>query len=187
MTQKRDALGVILRLTGWIIAVMAVASVPAYAEWKEYAFADLGIEKDFPSEPKIEDGIYQSEILGDVPARIFTASEQGVKYKMTIVAIPKARMGASASVMGECNFDALLAGKKVISDLPAEKPLGKQTVYGRLASVTQPDDTRSLTACYSTRGKLYRIQANFPASTPDVPNSPDALRFVNGFQFIAAN
>jgi hypothetical protein len=173
-----------MRLIGFVIAVAAAATcVPAHAEWQEHMFADLGIRKDFPDPPARTMGTYDSGLMGKVPSTILTAREPGSIYQLTVVDIPKARVEDSASLMSECNYNAMLAGSKVIADMSAEIGLGKAGVYGRWASVNHANGNRVLTACYSIRGRLYEIQTTITPQNADYPNSPDAFRFVNALDF----
>jgi hypothetical protein len=173
-----------MRLRGIILGAAAavVICAPAQAAWKEYTFADLGIRKDFPAEPTRTKAMYKTRIVDNAPADIATAEREGVIYRLTVVDLRK-RAQDGATIVGECNFNSLTQGAKALGDFSTEIGLGPDGVYGRWTSVDMPNKDRIMTACYFTKGRLYKIESVITTKHEFHPDSPEAFRFVNALDF----
>jgi hypothetical protein len=174
-----------MRMMGLMIAAAVLATAPAgAAEWKEYAFPDLGVRKDFPSEPHRSEGTYKTTLVPETAAHIVSSGLPGVEYKMTVVPLPeRSKAGDGATIMGECDYNAMLSGTKVLADMSTDIGGRQQKVYGRWASVNMANGNRKLTACYFTKGNLYIVDSVITPQAEDYPNAPEAFRFVNALDF----
>jgi hypothetical protein len=173
-----------MRSTGFIVtAALAIAiSAPAQAAWKEFTYNDLGIRKDFPLEPKRTTGLYKTRIVDNAKADILTAEQNGVIYRLTVVDL-RSRAQDGATIMGECNYNSLTQAAKALGDYSTEIGLGPNGVYGRWTSVDMANKDRVMTACYFTKGRLYKIESVITPRHEFHPNSPEAFRFVNALDF----
>jgi hypothetical protein len=173
-----------MRLTGIMLAAVAAVAIaaPAQAAWKEYTFNDLGIRKDFPAEPKRTKGTYKTRIVDNAPADIATVEQEGVIYRLTVVDL-RTRAEDGATILGECNFNSLTQAAKALGDYSTEIGLGPNGVFGRWTSVDMPNKDRVMTACYFTKGRLYKIESVITTKHEFHPNSPEAFRFVNALDF----
>jgi len=163
------------------IAVAIVAGGPASAAWKIYNYPELGVFKEFPAEPKAEDITYKTPVSGEHKGKKFSVAEDDVDYAMTVVDMPD-KIDTSASIMGECTYNAEVAGVSV-SNMTARVEPGARAVYGRMQSTDIKGKGRSLTACFFNKGRLYIIEALVRPNNQDFPNSPLAIRFVNSMSF----
>ncbi len=172
-----------MRLLAFSIAMaaMAAASSPAAAAWKEFKLEDLGIVKEFPADPKVEMGTYKTPVAGTATSHIFTVEQDDVKYIMTVVDLMD-KVEKGATIMGECVYLAEDEGTPV-ANMTARVEPGAPAVYGRIQTEDLKDGTRSMTACFFTKGRLYKLQAIVLKSNPDFPNSPQAIRFINSLSF----
>ncbi len=162
-----------------LVATAAIAMVsPATAGWKEYKYEDLVVAKEFPGEPKIEDGQYKAPVAGTAPAKILTVEQDNVVYRMTVADLHD-KLAISAAIMGECTYLAEAAGKSIVN---MTARIGHD-VYGRIQSTDLKDGSRAMTECLFTNGRLYKIEAIISPKNDDFPNSPQAIRFVNSIDF----
>jgi hypothetical protein len=172
-----------------------VAGGPASAAWKIYNYPELGVFKEFPADPKVEDITYKTPVSGEHKGKNFSVTEDDVQYSMTVVDMQD-KVDTSASIMGECTYKAEVAGVSV-SNMTARIEGGRNAVYGRMQSTdigaptaesiakgeSGKDKGRALTACFFNKGRLYIIEALVMPNNQDFPNSPLAIRFVNSMSF----
>lgn len=177
-----------MRLIPMTLAAMTaliLACGPAAAQWREIVYPDLGVGKEWPAEPTRTKGEYKTEVVGKegVPADILQVEVDNIVYKMTVADLQKPEFVArSASLMGECVFDAEEAGTP-LANMTNRVEGGINAVYGRLVSVDLADNKgRRQTACLFTKGRLYIIEATvLPAHGQ--PNSSQVIRFTNSLRF----
>ena len=154
--------------------------------WDEYMYADLGIAKEFPGPPDVEEGTYRTEVAGSgtVPARIFSLEQDHVVYRM-IVADMRAPeyMARSASILSECIYRAEQEGE-VRAKMPQRVEDGTgYRVYGHLTSVDLFENGgRKQTNCFFTKGRLFKIEATVLPEHGQ-PNSSLAIRFTLSLRF----
>lgn len=172
-----------MRLTACTIvaATLVATTLPAAAAWKEYRYEDLGVVKEFPVAPKMQTGTYKTPVAGTATAHILTAEEEGIKYTLTVVDLMN-KVEQGATLMGECVYLAEDEGKPVANMMARVEP-GPRAIYGRIISDDLKDGSRAMTACFYTKGRLYKVQALVLPSNPDYPNSSQAIRFVNSLSF----
>ena len=157
-----------MRLTVIAAATMLLGTLPAHAAWKEYVYADLGIAKYFPVEPKMEKGTYGQGIRLPlskiVPDTILTAEDGGVTYKVTVVDF-SSRAAEGANILGEA-FSSLAAKGTVVSQGFPRLDLGANSVYGLVLIVDEKAGNHTTSAVFFNKGKLYLVQAIAPKDSP---------------------
>jgi hypothetical protein len=161
-----------MRSVSLALAVLTavLAAGPAEAAWMEHMFRDLGIAKEFPNEPRREMGTYSAPVAGTVPATVLSVSDLPNKQEV------------GAAIMGECTHFAEQEGQPLANMTTRVEP-GARAVYGRLVSVNlRNNQGRRQTACYYTKGKLYKIEATVRPEHGQ-PNSSQAIRFTNSMRF----
>jgi hypothetical protein len=150
-----------------IVTAALTWSLPAEAAWKEYTYADLGIAKFFPTEPKITTGSYGAGIRLPlskiVPDTILTAEDSGVTYKVTVVDF-KDRQTEGANIMAEA-FSSLAAKGTIVSEGFPRLDLGKNSVYGLTLIVDEKGGDHANSAVFFNKGKLYLVQASAPSNS----------------------
>ena len=100
---------------------------------------------------------------------------------MTVVDLP-GKQEVGAAIMGECTHFAEQEGEALANMTTRVEP-GARAVYGRLVSVNlRNNQGRRQTACYYTKGKLYKIEATVRPEHGQ-PNSSQAIRFTNSMSF----
>src|SRR5258705_10423610 len=76
-----------MRLTPLVSAVLALAvSGPVFAqEWIEFASREDRFTCNFPTQPKITQTTYRSQMGADLPARVYSAEQGRSRYSLTVV------------------------------------------------------------------------------------------------------
>jgi hypothetical protein len=173
-----------MRWTAFVIAAALLASGPANSAsaWKEYNFPDLGIRKDFPSEPMRTKGTYKTPIVPETPADIVQVEQDGIIYRLTVVPLQH-QNDEGASIMGECAYFTLTEAAKALADFATNIGFGRGGIYGRWTSADHENGDRIMAACYFTKAKLYKMQAIVTPRAPNYPNSHLAMRFINALDF----
>jgi hypothetical protein len=175
-----------MRLTAILFAaaVMAASSCPAMAaSWEEHRYEadDLAMLKEWPGEPERESIEYSTPVIGTAPAEQLVYEEDNIIYRMTVVMLPHL-VELGASVSGECVAMAEAEGSP-LANMTARVEPGARAIYGRLVSVDLNDNGgRAQTACFFTKGKLYKIEAIILPEHGQ-PNSSQAIRFTNSLSF----
>ena len=180
-----------LLLAGFVlIASTAMAAEHDHgAEWKEYAFPELGVAKAFPADPHRERHDYTSEAMG---GKVLPSVSQYVDFgdtffRMTVIdlAAPEyqARLG---EIVGECISKAEAEGRPLRMQVIRAEDGTPTGVRGRVASVDLDWNLGfRQTGCYYHRNRLYRVEG-----TMVHPSDEDAemlARFVTELRFDAAN
>jgi len=163
-----------VRISCFVCTLAFIAFTPgvALAQWQEYVFADLGMAKEFPAAPVIEEGEYQTIVIGDVPvpARFFSTEQGGVTMKIIVADMRAAELAVKgANVMGECYFDAELEGD-VLSNLAHRLEDGTPYgIHGRIVDVlldadeegedSEDERARKQTSCFFAKGRLFKNEA----------------------------
>jgi hypothetical protein len=85
------------------VAALAASALPAQAAWKSYVNRELGFSFRAPGELKTGTGSYHTELAGAHQAIVYSATEDDIEYKLTVVGFPPAAEGAS--ILGEREYD----------------------------------------------------------------------------------
>ena len=160
----------------------------AMAQWQEHVFADLGVAMEFPAAPIVEDGEYQTVVIGDVPvpAVILSADVDDV-FLEAIVADLRAPdiVVKGANIMAECYFIPELEGR-ALSNLAHRVEDGTEYgVHGRIVDVEIEDEGRTQTGCFVANGRLFKLEATTAVNAPQ-EHLAMATRFVRSLRFDVA-
>lgn len=163
----------------------ALMPEPSMAQWQEHVFADLGVAMEFPVAPAVEDGEYQTVVIGDIPAPavILSADDGSVSFKATVADLRTPEIAIhSANIMAECYFIAELEGR-ALSNLAFRAEDGTDYgVHGRVVDIEIEEEGRTQTACFVTNGRLYKLEATTAENAPQ-EHLAVATRFVRSLRF----
>jgi hypothetical protein len=163
------------------LAAVMVGTAPASAAWKEHEYKDLGIAKEFPGDPVRSEVEYKTPVAGTAKATVLAMKDDNIEYKLIVVPLQN-KVDVGASIFGECIFMAEDEGTPLANMTTRIEP-GARAVYGRLISVDLKDNKgRKQTACFYTKGNLYKIEATVLPEHGQ-PNSSQAIRFTNSMRF----
>jgi hypothetical protein len=168
-------------LAAMAVAALIVSVLPAQAAWKSYVNKELGFSFRAPGELKTGSGTYKTALAGARQATVYSAIDDDIEYKLTVVSFPQAAEGAS--ILGEREYE-FQEGKKVLIDAFARVENGKDAVFGRKIVIDLPDHKgRTTAAFYFTKGRLVSLEATVLPANGDFA-SPDPALFVDSITFM---
>jgi hypothetical protein len=159
-----------------IILALFLASGPAVAQsWKEYAYPADFFSVAFPTDPKVETTTYQAADGRPAQARVYSVSQDGGLFRMTVADLPDPALQESAVLDHAVRM--LSQGSEVKVDIPHRI----SRVYGRQLSIDAPDGSYSSVAVFYHKQRLYQIEGTV---LPGALNSTsDAIRFQQSLAF----
>ena len=172
-------------------AVVLSISGPVFAqEWIEFASREDRFTCNFPSQPKIADTTYRSQMGADLPARVYSASQGQSRYSVTVVDYNQAQRiltekakscpaGAEPCLGGpgdEGHWKGDIRGASDYGSWQLLKRDAKLTLFvwsnvdlveGRQLQLTNTDKSRTFAGIYMHQNKLYIIEGTVPAGYPE--------------------
>jgi hypothetical protein len=158
------------------IAALFFAASPAAAQsWKEYAYPADFFSVAFPADPKVETATYQAADGRPVEARVYSVSQDGGVFRMTVADLPDPAMQENAVL--DHAVRTLSQGSEIKVDIPHRI----SRVYGRQLSIAAPDGGYSSVAVFYHKQRLYQIEGTV---LPGAANATsDAIRFQQSLTF----
>jgi hypothetical protein len=157
------------------LAVLFAGGPAAAQSWKEYSYPADAFSVAFPAEPKVETTTYQAADGRPVEARIYSVSQDGGLFRMTVADLPDPAMQENAVL--DHAVRTLSQGAEITVDIPHRI----SRVYGRQLSIAAPDGSRSSVAVFYHKRRLYQIEGTV---LPTATNSTsDAIRFQQSLVF----
>ena len=158
------------------IAALFVAASPAAAQsWREFAYPTDFFSVAFPADPKVETTTYQAADGRPVEARVYSVSQDGGVFRMTVADLPDPAMQESAVL--DHAVRTLAQGSEIKVDIPHRI----SRVYGRQLSIAAPDGGYSSVAVFYHKQRLYQIEGTV---LPGAINATsDAIRFQQSLAF----
>jgi hypothetical protein len=158
------------------IAALLFAAGPAAAQSrKEYAFPTDFFSVAFPADPKVETMTYQAADGRPVEARVYSVSQDGGVFRMTVADLPDPAMQESAVL--DHAVRTLSQGSEIKVDIPHRI----SRVYGRQLGSAAPDGGYSSVAVFYHKQRLYQIEGTV---LPGAANATsDAIRFQQSLAF----
>jgi len=159
------------------IAVLAAATLPAEAAWKQYFNKDAVFSWNAPEGVKTTKTTYRSATAGQRPATAFEVTEDDVIYRVTVVDF-SGRGNDGAAIIKEASA-ALTSSGKSLSDADARV----ESSYGRKMTVELPNNGgRTMSGIYFNKDHLIELQVTVLPANGDY-GSPDLGRFVDSLAF----
>jgi hypothetical protein len=136
-----------------LILALVFGAGTTSAAWEEYIYLDQNIAIQFPSKPQISKGTYDSAYAKGLPSTVYSAEDDHVIYKLTVVELPN-RPEMGANFLNEAAYWLMRKGDMLYADFPRvyQDPNG---IYGVTLMVDRPDGSRVRTSIYFNRGRLY--------------------------------
>jgi hypothetical protein len=155
------------------VAATFVAVSPAAAQsWTEYSYPDYAFTVSFPAEPRVETTTYPLADGRAAPARVYSASQEGGVFKMTIVDLTQAGLEESAVI--DQAVKRLSQGGEIKLDIPHRI----SRVFGRQLSIQAADGSHSSVAVFYYKQRLYQIEGRTSGKA-----TADAIRFQQSLVF----
>jgi hypothetical protein len=159
-----------------IILALVFAGGPAVAQsWKEYAYPSDFFSVAFPADPKVETTTYQAADGRPFEARVYSVSQDGGVFKMTVADLPDPAMLESAVL--DHAVQTLSQGSEIKVNI--EHRISR--VYGRQLSIAAPDGSYSSVAVFYHKRRLYQIEGTVLPTATNATS--DAIRFQQSLVF----
>jgi len=158
-----------------ILALFCAAAPAAAQSWKEYAYAQDFFSVAFPADPLVETVTWQAADGRPVEARVYSVSQDGGVFRMTVADLPDPALQENAVLDHAVRM--LAEGKAIKVDIPHRI----SRVYGRQLSLTAPDGSYSSVAVFFHQRRLYQIEGTVLPGTANA--SSDAIRFQQSLAF----
>jgi hypothetical protein len=143
-------------LIAFVVALFVVplfVAGPAQArDWMEYAYPDHSFTVAFPAEPQIETTRYQGPDGRAFEARVYSVSQNGGVFKITVVQLPES--GTDGDALVSHAVKTLTEGNQIKLDIPHRI---RQT-YGRQLAVARPDGSLTYLAVFVHKQRLYQLE-----------------------------
>jgi hypothetical protein len=144
-----------MRVVALILAFL-VGSSPALA-WQEYVYLDQGVAIQFPAKPETQKSLYDSTLAKGLPSTIYSAEDDHVLYKLTIVDLTD-RHDVGANFLNEAAFGLMREGDVLFTDFPRVYQ-GVKAIYGVTLVVDRMNGNRVRSSLYYNKGRLYIAEA----------------------------
>jgi hypothetical protein len=145
-----------MRLLTFILVTLVLGVAPASA-WEEYTYLDRGFAIQFPAKPVVTAGNYPSILFKGLTASIYTAEDDHVLYRMTVVDLA-GHNEAGANFLNEAAYNLMREGDVLFTDFPRIYQ-NEKSIFGVTLVVDRPDGNRVRTSVYYNKGRLYLADA----------------------------
>ncbi len=164
-----------MRPIPFIAALFFAASPAAAQSWREFAYPTDFFSVAFPADPKVETTTYQAADGRPVEARVYSVSQDGGVFRMTVADLPDPAMQESAVL--DHAVRTLSQGSEIKVDIPHRI----SRVYGRQLSIAAPDGSYSSVAVFYHKQRLYQIEGTVLPTAANATS--DAIRFQQSLAF----
>ena len=162
-----------MRFTG--LTLVAISSLYAFSAaaqgWIEFVDEQEMFGINLPLAPTVEEITYHSEYHAELPGKVYTATDQNVIYKVTVVDYSQTHLAGERALWDFHGSVAYAAtnirkrGGEMIHDGWAQS----DRIPGHQLAVINPDGTRSYVQLHSHGRRLYVAEAIGPADiTPPI-------------------
>jgi hypothetical protein len=140
-----------------LLALLLGAS-PAWA-WREFVYLDKGVAIQFPDKPPMVARSSYDSIYGKgLPAMVYSAEDDHVRYTLKVVDLPANRPDAGANFINEAAYNLMREGDVLFTDFPRVYQDAK-SIFGVTLVVDRMNGDRVRTSLYYNKGRLYIADA----------------------------
>src|SRR5437899_12709823 len=144
-----------MSISGFVMLTMMPVFSPA--AWEEYVYLDRGVAIQFPVKPEASTAPYQSALVKGLTSTVYTAQDDNVIYKLTIVDIA-GHADAATNLLNEANYSLMREGNVVFNDIPRVYQ-DERSLLGTTMVVDRPDGSRMRSSLFFSKGRIYRADA----------------------------
>ena len=145
-----------MRFRSLVVLGLVLGASPV-AAWQEYIYLDRGVAIQFPVAPQVRTGTHQSTLLKGLATTIYSAEDDRVLYRLTVVDLG-ARVEAATNLLNEAAYDLMREGDLLFTDFPRVYN-DERAIYGLTLVVDRTDGSRARTSLYVSKGRLYIADA----------------------------
>ena len=147
-----------------VVLTLVIGAGPA-AAWEEYVYRDRGFAIQFPAPPQVRMAAHQSTLVKGLPAAIYSAEDDNVLYRMTVVDLA-GHTDAANNLLNEAAYFLMREGDVLFTDFPRVYQ-DAQAIYGVTLVVDRTDGSRARSSLYVSKGRLYIADAIVRAARGD--------------------
>jgi hypothetical protein len=140
------------------LASFSASGAAQARDWMEYTYPDHSFTVAFPGEPRIEPTSYQGADGRTLAARVYSVSQDGVVFKLTVVELPEA--GTDGNALVSHAVKTLTDGNQIKLDIPHRI---RQT-YGRQLAIARSDGSFTYLAVFVHKQRLYQLEGTASAA-----------------------
>jgi hypothetical protein len=137
-----------------LIVVLGAGSAEA---WQEYVYLDRNVAIQFPVAPQVRTATHQSTLVKALPAAIYSAEDDHVLYRLTVVDLA-GHADAATNLLNEAAYFLMREGDVLFTDFPRVYN-DERAIYGLTLVVDRTNGSRARTSLYVSKGRLYIADA----------------------------
>ena len=145
-----------MRIFPLIVLTVLIGAGPA-AAWDEFVYLDRGFAIQFPARPQIRSATHQSMLVKGLPATIYSAEDDHVLYRITVVDLA-GHTEAATNLLNEAAYFLMREGDVLFTDFPRVYQ-DERAIYGVTLVVDRKDGSRARSSLYISRARLYIADA----------------------------
>jgi hypothetical protein len=147
-----------MRAFGLVVAVFLLAASPASA-WQEYIYLNQNVAIQFPDKPpQVTKSTYDSVYGKALPATVYSAEDDHVIYKLTVIDLPADSAEAGSNFVNEAAYNLMREGDHTFTDFTRVYQ-DVRSIFGVTLVVDRTDGNRVRTSLYYHKGRLYLADA----------------------------
>jgi len=140
-----------------LVMLMLLPGLRPAGVWEEYIYLDRGVAIQFPAKPEASMVPYASALVKGLLSTIYTAQDDNVVYKLTIVDVD-GHIDTAANLLNEANYSLMREGNVVFNDIPRVYQ-DERSIFGTTMVVDRPDGSRMRSSLFFSKGRIYRADA----------------------------
>ena len=147
-----------MRSVAFAVFALVAGTIPAFA-WEEHIYLDQGVAIQFPDKPPtIAKSTYDSVYGKGLATTTYSAEDDHVVYKLTVIDLPSNRPDAGSNFVNEAAYNLMREGDVLFADFPRVYQ-DVRSVFGVTLVVDRMDGNRVRTSLYYNKGRLYVADA----------------------------
>jgi hypothetical protein len=146
-----------MRFRSLVVLIVILGASPAAAAWQEYIYLNRGVAIQFPVAPQVRTGTQQSTLLKGLPTTIYSAEDDRVLYRLTVVDLA-GNTDAATNLLNEAAYFLMREGEVLFTDFPRVYN-DERAIYGLTLVVDRTNGSRARTSLYVSKGRLYIADA----------------------------
>jgi hypothetical protein len=140
-----------------IVILTVFLGTSSAAAWQEYIYLDRNVAIQFPVAPQVRTATHQSTLVKGLPAAIYSAEDDHVLYRLTVVELG-GRTDAATNLLNEAAYSLMREGDVLFTDFPRVYN-DERAIYGLTLVVDRTNGSRARTSLYVSKGRLYIADA----------------------------
>jgi hypothetical protein len=147
-----------MRAFALVVFAFLLGISPASA-WQEYIYLDQNVAIQFPDKPpQVMKSTYESTYGKALPATVYSAEDDHVIYRLTVIDLPANRPDNGTNFVNEAAYNLMREGDHIFTDFTRVYQ-AERSIFGVTLVVDRTDGSRARTSIYYHKGRLYLADA----------------------------